>query len=158
MIIANPTKDVFADLLDELADLYDRSYDGPVMKLYKEVRPPKVFLQFLYSIDPEGFFVAEDRGNILGFIAVHREWQTTDGDMVTEIHELAVDPGARSKDVGHQLIRKGLEFARDKGLARVGSWAGEKNMRSRQVFIQEGFRQKYSWGKWVRFEKPVRPA
>ncbi len=158
MIIANPTKSVFADLLDGLADLYDRSYEGPVMKLYKEVRPPKVFLQFLYSIDPEGFSVAEDHGNILGFIAVHREWQTTDGDMVTEIHELAVDPNARSKDVGRQLIQKGLEFARDKGLARVGIWVGEKNMRSRQILLQEGFHQKYSWGKWVRFEKTVRPA
>ena len=158
MIIANPTKEIFSDLQDELADLYDRAYEGPVMKLYKEVRPPKVFLQFLYSIDPEGFFVAEDKGNILGFVSVHREWQTTDGETVTEIQELAVDPGARSKDVGHQLLLRGLEFARDKGLQQVGTWVGEKNMRSRQILTQEGFRQKYGWGKWVRFAKTVRPA
>ena len=158
MTVANPTKEIFAELLNELADLYESAYEGPIMKLYKEVRPPKVYLQFLYSIDPEGFFVAEDRGQMLGFVAVHREWQTTDGDVVTEIQELAVDPAARSKDVGHQLLLRGLEFARDKGLARVGTWVGEKNMRLRQVLIQEAFRQKYSWGKWVRFEKPVRPA
>jgi|GEM_PF-4348565 len=158
MTIANPTKEVFADLLEELAELYDRAYDGAVMKLYKEVRPPKVFLQFLHSIDPEGFFVVEDRGEILGLISIHREWRTTDGDMVTEIQELAVDPGARSKDVGHHILLRGLEFARDKGLPRVGTWVGEKNLRSRQILTQAGFRQKYSWGKWVRFEKTIRPA
>jgi GNAT superfamily N-acetyltransferase len=158
MTIANPTKEIFADLLDDLADLYDRSYDGPILKLYKEVRPPKVFLQFLYSIDPEGFFVAEDRGTILGFISVHREWQTNDRDTVTEIQELAVDPGARSRDVGDQLLKRGLEFARDKGLARVGTWVGERNLRLRQVLTQHGFRQKYGWGKWVRLERNIRPA
>jgi GNAT superfamily N-acetyltransferase len=158
MTIANPTKEVFADLLEELANLYERAYEGPILKLYKEVKPPKVFLQFLFALDPEGLFVAEDKGEILGFVAVQREWQTTDGDMVTEIHELAVDPGPRSKDVGHQLLLRALEFASDAGLARVGIWVGEKNMRTRQIFAQEGFRQKYSWGKWVRLEKILRPA
>lgn len=158
MTIVNPTKEVFADLLDDLANLYDRAYEGPLLKLYKEVRPPKVFLQFLYSIDTGGFFVAEDGGNILGFISVHREWQSTDGDIVTEIQELAVDPGARSKDVGHQLLLRALEFARDRGLPRVGTWVGERNHRLLQLFAQAGFRHKYAWGKWVRLEKSIRPA
>lgn len=158
MTIVNPTKEIFADLLNELAELYDRAYDTPTLKLYKEVRPPKVLLQFLYSIDPEGLFVAEDKGRILGFISVHREWQSTDGDMVTEIQELVADPWARSKDVGHKLLLKGLEFARDKGLARAGTWVGEQNHRLLQVFAQEGFRRKYAWGKWVRLERHVRSA
>ena len=158
MTIANPTKEIFAELLSELANLYEKAYEGPMLKLYKEVRPPKVFLQFLYSIDPEGFFVAEDKGEILGFVSVHREWQTTDGDVVTEIQELAVDPEAKSKDVGHKLLLRALEFTRDRGLPHVGTWVGEKNHRLLQLFAQEGFRRKYAWGKWVRQEKSVRPA
>lgn len=158
MTIVSPTKGTFTEILDDLAELYDRAYIGSTMKLYKEVRPPKVFLQFLYSIDPEGFFVAEDHGNILGFISVHREWQTQEGETVTEIQDLVVDPAARSKDVGHKLLQRGMDFAREKGQARVGTWAGEKNLRARQVFSQEGFKQKYGWGKWVRLEKALRPT
>ncbi len=64
--------------------------------------------------DVQEFFVAESGGRLVGCGALHVLWSD-----LAEVRTLAVDPGVRGTGVGHALLERLLEQARDLGVSRV---------------------------------------
>jgi len=60
------------------------------------------------------FWVAEDDGKIVGCGALHVMWED-----LAEIRTVAVDPASRGRKIGHQIVTRLIEQARELGVARV---------------------------------------
>jgi amino-acid N-acetyltransferase len=60
------------------------------------------------------FWVAEEDGKIVGCGALHVMWED-----LAEIRTVAVDPASRGRKIGHQIVSRLIEQARELGVARV---------------------------------------
>jgi amino-acid N-acetyltransferase len=60
------------------------------------------------------FWVAEDDHEIIGCGALHVMWED-----LAEIRTVAVDPAFRGRKIGHQLVNRLIDQARELGVARV---------------------------------------
>jgi amino-acid N-acetyltransferase len=60
------------------------------------------------------FWVAEDDREIIGCGALHVMWED-----LAEIRTVAVDPAFRGRKIGHQLVNRLIDQARELGVARV---------------------------------------
>jgi amino-acid N-acetyltransferase len=60
------------------------------------------------------FWVAEESEKIIGCGALHVMWED-----LAEIRTVAVDPASRGRKIGHQLVHRLIEQARELGVARV---------------------------------------
>jgi len=109
---ARPTYDVFLDAADHLAEAWGWAHTA------RPSEPPERFLAFRASAlrhDPDGFWVAEVDGGLVGFgIAVQREH-------VWYLAALHVRPRYQSRGVGAEIIRRSLEAARPGSLLTVGA-------------------------------------
>jgi len=65
--------------------------------------------------NPEGVFVAEENGHVLGYITTRIDREVSKG----RIPNLAVDEQARGRGLGRRLIEHALEYFRRKGMAYV---------------------------------------
>jgi amino-acid N-acetyltransferase len=60
------------------------------------------------------FWVAEENGRIVGCGALHVMWED-----LAEIRTVAVDPASRGRKIGHQIVTRLIDQARELGVARV---------------------------------------
>lgn len=60
------------------------------------------------------FWVAEEEGRIIGCGALHVMWED-----LAEIRTVAVDPDRRGRKIGHQIVGRLIDQARELGVARV---------------------------------------
>jgi len=106
------TWSVFTEAAADLA----RRHSWPVVD--RGPTPPERFLDFRRSAirhDPDGFWVAEVDGSVVGFgIAVQREH-------VWYLAALHVRPPFQARGIGGELIRRQLEHARAGSLLTVGA-------------------------------------
>jgi GNAT superfamily N-acetyltransferase len=106
------TYDVFLDAAEHLART--RAWAPPM----RPADPPERFLAFRASVlrhDPDGFWVAELDGDLVGFgIAVQREH-------VWYLAALHVRPAFQARGVGGEIIRRALDAARPGSLLTVGA-------------------------------------
>lgn len=65
--------------------------------------------------NPEGVFVAEENGHVLGYITTRIDREVSKG----RIPNLAVDEHARGRGLGRRLIEHALEYFRREGMAYV---------------------------------------
>jgi GNAT superfamily N-acetyltransferase len=107
-----PTYEVFLEAADDLA----RTRGWTTTQ--RPIDPPERFLAFRASVlrhDPDGFWVAEAGGGLVGFgIALQREH-------VWYLAALHVRPGYQSRGVGAEIIRRALTAARPASLLTVGA-------------------------------------
>lgn len=87
-----------------LIDLYSgpgRLLEKPTVTLYEDVQE---------------FWVAEDResGDVVGCGALHVMWED-----LAEVRSVAVDPSRHGRGVGHRIVARLLETARELGVRRV---------------------------------------
>jgi amino-acid N-acetyltransferase len=64
--------------------------------------------------DVQDFWVADRGGEIVGCGALHPLWED-----LAEVRTVAVDPSVRGTGVGHQLVERLVQTARDLGVRRV---------------------------------------
>ncbi len=64
--------------------------------------------------DVQDFLVAELDGRVVGCGALHVMWED-----LAEVRTVAVDPAARGRGVGHALVGRLVETARELGVTRV---------------------------------------
>ena len=102
MIVIRPARTSDVKAIRELVD----SYAAPGQMLSKETVT-------LYESVQE-FTVAEDDGVILGCGALHVLW-----DDLAEVRTVAVKKELHKKGIGHQILEKIIERARDVGVARI---------------------------------------
>ncbi len=68
----------------------------------------------LYESVQEFWIAVDDDDTVLGCGALHVMWED-----LAEIRTVAVDPACRGRKIGHQLVTRLLDTARELGVARV---------------------------------------
>lgn len=91
--------------LDQLEDVYRQAYRG--LEEYADTTTFRIrnYLNWLYSGEPEGFFVAEVEGRLIGFVSIHAEWWDKRLGETGEIHEICVHPEWKGKGGGAEALR-----------------------------------------------------
>lgn len=95
------------------------------------VHPPN-FQLFSLKDDPAGLWVAEDRGDILGFA-----WSWVCGD-VWFLAQLFVDPAQQGRGIGNELLKLTLEHARKSGATHKALITFTFNRVSQGLYIRHG--------------------
>jgi len=86
--------------------------------------------------DPEGFFVAERDGRMVGF---HWTKVHDDDPPVGEVYVVGIDPEAQSLGLGKILTLAGLHYLRDRGLATVKLYVEAANTPAIALYSRLGF-------------------
>ena len=89
------------------------------------------------EVQPEGVFVAEADGAVIGYITTRLDRFTGIG----RIPNLAVDPGYRARGTGSALIRHALAWMRSQGMALAKIETLEQNERGQALYPRFGFRE-----------------
>ena len=119
MVVIRPARTSDVKAIRELVD----SYAAPGQMLSKETVT-------LYESVQE-FTVAEDDGVILGCGALHVLW-----DDLAEVRTVAVKKELHKKGIGHQILEKIIERARDVGVARIFCLTFQTEFFSRHGFVE----------------------
>lgn len=148
-------RNVRRDELEKLVPLYLEAYRG--LEEYAEHGHDDTldYLEWLYSTCPEGFFVAELDGRIVGFVACNPRWRGPGDAPTCEIHEIVVDPRFRRRGIGRRLMDHALALGEKRGCPTATLWVGKRNSRAREWYERLGFEAVGSWGRWVRMLKPL---
>ncbi len=83
--------------------------------------------------------VAEDAGEILGFVAVHVMPRFEHDDTIARVLALVVDAGARGRGVGHDLMKAADAIARDAGAAFIEVTAAHHRPEARHLYEAIGY-------------------
>lgn len=83
--------------------------------------------------------VADDAGEILGFVAVHVMPRFEHDDTIARVLALVVDAGARGRGVGHALMEAAERIARDSGSAFIEVTAAHHRPEARQLYESLGY-------------------
>jgi ribosomal protein S18 acetylase RimI-like enzyme len=94
-------------------------------------RPPK-FQLFSLKDDPDGLWVAEDAGQMLGFA-----WSWVCGDLWF-LAQLFVSPAQQGGGIGNELIKRTWEPAREKGASNKALITFTFNTVSQGLYIRHG--------------------
>jgi len=94
-------------------------------------RPPN-FQLFSLKDDPDGLWVADDAGEILGFA-----WSWVCGDLWF-LAQLFVSPGHQGRGIGQELIKRTLDHARKAGTANKALITFSFNTVSQGLYIRHG--------------------
>ena len=101
--------------------------------------------------EKEGFFVAEDKGELIGFCWTkihgahthsHNGLDVDHGhDAIGEIYVLAVNPEYKGKGVGRDLTITGLNYLKYQGLSNVMLYVGVENKPAFNLYKSLGFNE-----------------
>ncbi|GGP48599.1 amino-acid N-acetyltransferase [Saccharothrix coeruleofusca] len=81
--------------------------------------------------DVQEFWVAEEDGEVLGCGALHVLWED-----LAEIRTVAVSPTAVGRGIGHRIVRKLIETARELQLARIFVLTFETEFFGKHGFVE----------------------
>lgn len=142
------------DELEGLARLYMQAYQG--LERYGEPCQEEAvaYLDWLFSVCPEGFLVAEIREKPVGFLACCPDWRPGGvGERVLEIHEVAVAPDFRGRGIGRALLERALELGQARERKAAALWVGKGNAQAQAWYGKLGFREEGCWGEWIRMRR-----
>jgi GNAT superfamily N-acetyltransferase len=83
--------------------------------------------------------VADDAGELLGFVAVHLMPRFEHDDTIARVLALVVDAGARGRGVGHDLMTAADAIAREAGAAFIEVTAALHRPEARHLYESLGY-------------------
>lgn len=102
--------------------------------------PPKADDRFFRGgLVPEDVLVAEDGGELVGYVMLHQSIPVPSHAQVLEINGLAVDPGHQGRGLGRRLVRAALNEARTRGARKVTLRVLGPNTSARALYESCGF-------------------
>jgi len=103
--------------------------------------------------DPDGFFVAERDGRLVGFhwTKIHGGRRNDAHEPIGEVYVVGVDPAERGTGLGRALTLAGLRYLRSRGLGQVMLYVDESNTAAIRLYESLGFTH---WGTDVMFRHP----
>ncbi|WP_456467630.1 N-acetyltransferase family protein [Archaeoglobus sp.] len=142
--------------VESFVDVYTNSYRGLEEYAYTRKRDIKNYFKWLMSRDRDGFMIAEVDGKAVGFVACDTNWISVfERRRVGEIHELFVLPELQGKGIGSALLKKAIEYSKERGRNKAELWAGRTNYKARKFYQSHGFREAGEWGKWIRMVRSL---
>ncbi len=87
----------------------------------------------------EGMLVAEDGGEIVGYVAVGRATRLESNRHVADIRGLAVAPDHQGRGLGRALVHAALDAARERGARKVMLRVLGPNTAARALYESCGF-------------------
>ena len=134
--------------LQYLPSILMESYKGLEEYGEENIEKARSYIEDLYEQDPECFFIAEEDGEIVGFIFCNRFWYSKfEHSQVGAIHEIVVVPSHQHEGIGKMLIEKAMEKLKP---SKIELWVGEKNEDAIKFYENLGFKRKEKAGKWIR--------
>ena len=104
------------------------------------VGPTDVASRLARFDDPDAaVIVAEQAGEVIGFIAVHAVPRFEHDDRFVRVLAVVVDAGARERGVGHRLMAEAESFGREHHAAFVEITAGHHRPEARQLYEALGY-------------------
>ena len=89
------------------------------------------------EVQPEGVFVAEEDGEVIGYVTTRLDRFTGIG----RIPNLAVDERHRARGIGSDLIRYAIDWMREQGMAMAKIETLAQNERGQALYPRFGFRE-----------------
>ena len=83
--------------------------------------------------------VADNDGDVLGFVALHALPRFEQSDRVVRIMALVVDAGVRDRGVGHLLMEEAERIGRELGAAFAEVTAGHHRADARHLYESLGY-------------------
>jgi len=120
------------DLKDVKEILFE--YPSPTGKVWSESLVEEMLSDALKE-QPDGVFVAEINGEVVGFaIVMYRNWFD-----IAYLDYIQVKTKWLNKGIGHKLIEKCMDWAREKGARIVYTETGKDNERAIKFYQKHGF-------------------
>ena len=92
-----------------------------------------------FSSEHSRVIVADNGGEVLGFVAVHALPRFEHSDRILRIMALVVDPGVRERGVGRLLMEEAERLGRDVGAAFAEVTAGHHRPDARRLYEDLGY-------------------
>jgi len=88
-------------------------------------------------------FVAEDGGNVVGYVYTGIEPQSWKElrDRAGFIHDVVVDESKRRRGIAESLLSAAVEWLQKQGVPRVVLWTAQQNDSAQRLFTKLGFRR-----------------
>ena len=146
-----------SESIEELARIYLEGYKGLEEYAYTHIEDVLAYLNWLFRRDVAGIFVAILDGKKVGFIASDGNWfSKREGKVVGAIHELVVLPEYRGMGVGKKLLKRAIQYFKERGLDTVELWVGDKNSWALEFYKKHGFVEKDRFNYWIRMTKALK--
>jgi len=110
-------------------------YPGPTGRVWTEKMVEEMMSDALKE-QPDGVFVATMSGKVVGFaIAMYRDWFN-----IVYLDYIQVKTDWMNKGVGHRLIEKCVDWAREKGARIIYTETGRNNEGAIKFYQRHGFK------------------
>jgi len=137
--------------LKYLPNILMAAYEGLEEYGEESIEKARRYIDDLYEEDPKCFFVADEGGEIVGFIFCNRFWYSKfEHSQVGEINEIVVIPTHHHEGIGKELLEIAMhQLQADK----VELWVGANNKNAIEFYKSIGFIEKEHTEKWIRMVK-----
>ena len=95
------------------------------------------------SFDPQGYFLAELKGTIVGFISIEKEPWGLAGSHFGYIYQIGVTDSLKSSGLAAALLKIACDFAIDQNIDRIGVGVRKSNLSALNFFSRQGFKTAY---------------
>lgn len=135
IVIEPATIEDLSQLTDLLVDLFSQGDDFTPDRV-KQMRGVRLLLE---QPGRGRIFVARKNGAIVGMINLLFTISTAEGGFVILLEDLIVHQSSRQAGVGHKLLNRAIQYAKDKHFFRITLLTSSLSEVAQRFFLRHGF-------------------